>query len=127
MTTMTNRTRASSDSRHTPQEQSRLLCGARLLVCVVATGAAAWLVSRGLRLLRRARARRQEWQGNMYTVGSPELVDAATALPAFPRYWRGQVRLYGINRFVKLVNVQQSPGSPTAWTEQRREPQPHST
>lgn len=68
-----------------------------------------------------------EWQGNMYTVGSPELVDAATALPAFPRYWRGQLRLYGINRFVKLVNVQQSSGGPTAWTEQRREPQPQYT
>ena len=52
MTTMTNRTRPSSDSR--------LLCGGRLLVCVVATGAAAWLVNRGLRLL--ARLRRRKWQ-----------------------------------------------------------------
>src|SRR5512135_3722831 len=63
MTTMTNRTPESSDSRHTPQEQSRLLCGARLLVCVVATGAAAWLVSRGIRLLRRARRRKWQEQG----------------------------------------------------------------
>ncbi len=68
-----------------------------------------------------------EWQGNMYTVGAPELVDAATALPAFAPLWRNQLRLYRINRFVKVMYVQQSPGSPTAWTEQRREPQPHYT
>ncbi len=79
------------------------------------------------RNLRAAGGCTLEWQGNMYTVGSPELVDAATALPAFPRYWRGQLRLYGINRFVKLVNVQQSSGDLTAGTEQRREPQPHYT
>ena len=68
-----------------------------------------------------------EWQGNTYIVGAPELVDAATALPAFPPLWRSQLRLYRINRFVKVMHVQQGLGSPTAWTEQRREPQPHST
>lgn len=60
MTTMTNRTRPSSDSRRTTQEQSRLLCRVRLLVCVVATGAAAWFVNRGIHLL--ARLRRPKWQ-----------------------------------------------------------------
>ncbi len=68
-----------------------------------------------------------EWQGNMYTLGAPELMDAATALPAFAPLWRSQLRLYRINRFVKMMHVQPSPGSPTAWTEQRREPQPLST
>ncbi len=66
-----------------------------------------------------------EWQGNTYTLGTPELVDAATALPAFPPLWRSQLRLYKINQFVKMMYVQPSLGSPTALTEQQREPQPH--
>lgn len=68
-----------------------------------------------------------DWQGNTYIVGAPEPVDAATALPAFAPLWRNLLRLYKINRFVKVMHVQQSLGSPTAWTEQRRAPQPHST
>lgn len=67
-----------------------------------------------------------DWRGKTYIVNAPELVDAATALPAFPPLWRSQLRLYRINRFVKVMHARQGLGDPMAWTEQRREPQPHS-
>lgn len=65
-----------------------------------------------------------EWQGNTYTVSAPELVDAETVLSAFPRPWRRPLRQYGINRFVKVVNVPPHGESPTASVEQQRVPQP---
>ncbi len=68
-----------------------------------------------------------EWQGNTYSVGAPELVDAASAMAAFPSLWRSGLGMYGIDRFVKVVNVPQRSISPTARTEQRGEPQPQRT
>ncbi len=59
---ITNSASTPSDSRHVLEAQSRLPRGVRILACAVVTGVAAWLVSRGLRLLKRAKARRQEWQ-----------------------------------------------------------------
>jgi phenylacetate-CoA ligase len=58
--TITNRTNTPSDSRRVLEAQSRLSRGVHILACAVATGSAAWLVSRGIRLL--ARIRMREWQ-----------------------------------------------------------------
>jgi deazaflavin-dependent oxidoreductase (nitroreductase family) len=68
-----------------------------------------------------------EWQGNTYTVDAPELVDGATVVSAFPRFWRRQLRQYGISRFVKVVQVQQRAESPTLGTEPRRESLRHNS
>jgi deazaflavin-dependent oxidoreductase (nitroreductase family) len=65
-----------------------------------------------------------ESQGNTYTVGAPELVDAASVVSAFPRFWRLQLQRYNISRFVKVVNVPQCSENPVTWVEQQRAPQP---
>ena len=43
--------------------------------------------------------------GRSYHVTNPEVVDFATAAPAFPRYERAQFRLIGIGRFLRLTNT----------------------
>jgi hypothetical protein len=40
------------------------------------------------------------WQGTTYTIGAPEIQDAASAVGAFPFVWQVPLRLYGIPRFV---------------------------
>jgi deazaflavin-dependent oxidoreductase (nitroreductase family) len=35
------------------------------------------------------------WHKQLYTVGKPELIDAATALPAFPALFRRAFRIFG--------------------------------
>jgi deazaflavin-dependent oxidoreductase (nitroreductase family) len=40
--------------------------------------------------------------GKDYTLVEPEVIDYATAAPAFPRYERRQFRLIGINEYLRL-------------------------
>ena len=40
--------------------------------------------------------------GKEYTLVQPEVIDYATAAPAFPRYERLQFRLIGINEYLRL-------------------------
>jgi deazaflavin-dependent oxidoreductase (nitroreductase family) len=40
--------------------------------------------------------------GKDYTLVEPEVIDYATAAPAFPRYERLQLRLIGINEYLRL-------------------------
>ncbi len=47
-----------------------------------------------------------QWHGNRYQIGAPERVDGATALSAFPLFWRWQLGRYGITRFIKVAPVQ---------------------
>jgi deazaflavin-dependent oxidoreductase (nitroreductase family) len=49
--------------------------------------------------------------GKDYTLVQPEVVDIATAAPAFPRYERLQFRLIGINEFLRLRRA------PAGWTQ----------
>ena len=42
------------------------------------------------------------WGGGDHTLFQPQLVDAATAMPAFPRYERWLLGLLGIDEFVLL-------------------------
>jgi deazaflavin-dependent oxidoreductase (nitroreductase family) len=42
------------------------------------------------------------YRGRDYTLVEPEVVDYATAAPAFPRYERLQFRLIGINEFLRM-------------------------
>jgi deazaflavin-dependent oxidoreductase (nitroreductase family) len=42
------------------------------------------------------------WRGEDHTVANPVIVDAAAALPGFPRYERLALRLIGIRQFVWL-------------------------
>ena len=49
--------------------------------------------------------------GKDYTLVQPEVVDIATAAPAFPRYERLQFRLIGINEFLQLRRA------PAGWTQ----------
>jgi EmrB/QacA subfamily drug resistance transporter/deazaflavin-dependent oxidoreductase (nitroreductase family) len=58
--------------------------------------------------------------GRHYRVVEPEVVDYATARPAFPRYERAQFRLIGINEYLRLRAV---PGLPaTRGGGERSEP-----
>jgi deazaflavin-dependent oxidoreductase (nitroreductase family) len=52
---------------------------------------------------------RVTYLGRHYRVVEPEVVDYATARPAFPRYERAQFRLIGINEYLHLRAV---PGLP---------------
>jgi deazaflavin-dependent oxidoreductase (nitroreductase family) len=47
--------------------------------------------------------------GKDYTLVEPEVIDYATAAPAFPRYERLQFRLIGINEYLRLRIAQPSP------------------
>lgn len=42
------------------------------------------------------------YRGTDYTLVDPEVIDFATAAPAFPRYERLQFRLAGINEYLRL-------------------------
>ena len=42
------------------------------------------------------------YRGREYTLADPEVVDFATAAPAFPRYERLQLRLIGIHEYLRL-------------------------
>jgi EmrB/QacA subfamily drug resistance transporter/deazaflavin-dependent oxidoreductase (nitroreductase family) len=48
---------------------------------------------------------RVTYLGRHYRVVEPEVVDYATARPAFPRYERAQFRLIGINEYLRLRAV----------------------
>jgi EmrB/QacA subfamily drug resistance transporter/deazaflavin-dependent oxidoreductase (nitroreductase family) len=48
---------------------------------------------------------RVKYLGRHYRVVEPEVVDYATARPAFPRYERAQFRLIGINEYLRLRAV----------------------
>ena len=50
------------------------------------------------------------WGGGNYTVFEPDVVDAATAKPAFPRYERVFFVLLGIDEFLQLRRT------PAGWT-----------
>lgn len=52
-----------------------------------------------------------EWQGQSYHVGAPAMVPAAQAIPAFPRLWGRELRLYGITHFLQMPII----ASSTAW------------
>lgn len=45
------------------------------------------------------------YRGTDHVVAEPEVVDYATAAPAFPRYERIQFRLIGIGEFLKVTKV----------------------
>jgi hypothetical protein len=45
------------------------------------------------------------WRGADHRVFQPRVVDAATAMPAFPRYERFLFRLLGIDEFLLLRRV----------------------
>jgi len=47
--------------------------------------------------------------GKDYTLVEPEVIDYATAAPAFPRYERLQFRLIGINEYLRLRIAHPSP------------------
>ena len=47
--------------------------------------------------------------GKEYTLVEPEVIDYATAAPAFPRYERLQFRLIGINEYLRLRIAPTSP------------------
>jgi deazaflavin-dependent oxidoreductase (nitroreductase family) len=51
------------------------------------------------------------YKGRDYTLIDPEVVDYATAAPAFPRYELLQFRLVGINEYLRLKQA------PTGWSE----------
>src|SRR5260370_16567519 len=64
---------------------------------------------------------RVKYLGRHYRVVEPEVVDYATARPAFPRYERAQFRLIGINEYLHLRAV---PGLPaTRGGGERSEPE----
>ncbi|HKV32446.1 MAG TPA: nitroreductase family deazaflavin-dependent oxidoreductase [Candidatus Dormibacteraeota bacterium] len=42
------------------------------------------------------------YRGKDYTLVEPDVIDYATAAPAFPRYERLQFRLIGINEYLRL-------------------------
>ena len=42
------------------------------------------------------------WAGRTYAVGPPDLIDQATALPAFPRPVQAIGRLLGVQHFLRL-------------------------
>ena len=50
------------------------------------------------------------YRGKNYTLIEPEIVDYATAAPAFPRYELFQFRLIGINEYLRLHRA------PAGWT-----------
>ena len=62
------------------------------------------------------------YRGRHYTLIAPEVVDYATAAPAFPRYELLQFRLVGINEYLRLTQA------PAGWSppEGSRAPQPAS-
>lgn len=49
--------------------------------------------------------------GKEYTLVEPEVIDYATAAPAFPRYERLQFRLIGINEYLRLRIAHPSPNA----------------
>ncbi len=49
------------------------------------------------------------YRGTDYTLVEPEVIDYATAAPAFPRYERLQFRLVGINEYLRLRLAHSSP------------------
>ncbi len=51
------------------------------------------------------------YMGRDYTLFDPEVVDYATAAPAFPRYELLQFRLIGINEYLRLKQA------PAGWSE----------
>jgi deazaflavin-dependent oxidoreductase (nitroreductase family) len=51
------------------------------------------------------------YRGRDYTLVEPEVIDYATAAPAFPRYERLQFRLVGINEYLRLRLAHPSPAA----------------
>ncbi len=49
------------------------------------------------------------YRGTDYTLVEPEVIDYATAAPAFRRYERLQFRLVGINEYLRLRLALPSP------------------
>jgi deazaflavin-dependent oxidoreductase (nitroreductase family) len=49
------------------------------------------------------------YRGTDYTLVEPEVIDFATAAPAFPRYERLQFRLLGINEYLRLRLASSTP------------------
>ncbi len=50
------------------------------------------------------------WHGKLYTVGKPEALDAASALPAFPAFFRLAFRTVGRNmQFVQMKTLSAEP------------------
>jgi len=51
------------------------------------------------------------YKGRDYTLVGPEVVDYASAAPAFPRYELAQFRLVGINEYLRLKQA------PAGWSQ----------
>jgi EmrB/QacA subfamily drug resistance transporter/deazaflavin-dependent oxidoreductase (nitroreductase family) len=52
---------------------------------------------------------RATYLGRHYRLSEPEVIDYATARPAFPRYERAQFRLIGINEYLRLRAAPEKP------------------
>jgi deazaflavin-dependent oxidoreductase (nitroreductase family) len=51
------------------------------------------------------------YKGHDHVLVDPEVIDYATAAPAFPRYERLQFRLIGINEYVRMRRAPAHPAS----------------
>jgi len=62
------------------------------------------------------------YKGRDYTLVGPEVVDYASAAPAFPRYELVQFRLVGINEYLRLKQAPAGWSQPTSRSPQLARP-----
>ena len=62
------------------------------------------------------------YRGRDYTLVGPEVVDYASAAPAFPRYELVQFRLVGINEYLRLKQAPAGWSQPTSRSPQLARP-----
>ena len=58
------------------------------------------------------------YEGRDYTLVGPEVIDFASAAPAFPRYELVQFRLLGINEYLRLKQAPAGGSQPTSLSSQ---------
>ena len=58
------------------------------------------------------------YKGRDYTLVGPEVIDYASAAPAFPRYELVQFRLLGINEYLRLKQAPASGSQPPSLSSQ---------
>jgi len=58
------------------------------------------------------------YKGRDYTLVGPEVIDYASAAPAFPRYELVQFRLLGINEYLRLKQAPAGGSQPTSLSSQ---------
>jgi len=62
------------------------------------------------------------YRGRDYTLVGPEVIDYASAAPAFPRYELVQFRLVGINEYLRLKQAPAGWSQPTSRSPQLARP-----